>query len=261
MKAIRTIIPVLLTAVLSSCSVKEDRDPCPCLLDIFLEDCGELTERLAVSAWGDEGRIFLDRIDTDQYPEAYQKKVPKGYMNVCAYGGVRAMSLKGNSIVIPDGQPCDPVWAYRGAELDATGETAEDHVVLHKQYAVVHVRLDSLDMLAGDTVLRAVGTANGFDIATLEPVKGPYHSFAAPEGDLMHQVSVPRQHDDSLELEVYLDGVLSRKVRIGEMIANAGYSWTKEDLDDIYITLGLYTSRKAVVSVDGWNTESFTFEY
>lgn len=261
MKAIRFILAALLAAALSSCSVKEDRGPCPCVLDIFLEDSGSLAERLAVSAWNGSGRLFLDRIDTEKYPGAYQKKVPKGYISVCAYGGASAMSLKGDRLIIPDGQQCDRIWAFRGGTVDATGESAEEHITLHKQYAVIHVRLDSLTRQSGDARMRAVGTADGFDIATLEPSHGAFHCFAGLDADLNHEFSVPRQHDDSLELEVYLDGILTRTVKIGELIANAGYSWTREDLDDIYISLGLFTSRTAAVSVNGWDTEVFTFKY
>ena len=173
MKATRLFLTALLMAALSSsCSIKEDRDPCPCVLDIFLEDSGDHAERLALSAWDGTGRLFLDRIDTDKYPDIYQKKVPKGFLNVCAYGGVGYMALKGDRLIIPEGYPCDPVWAYRGDILDATGETAEDHVTLHKQYAVIHIRLDSLGRDTGGAILRAVGTVNGLDISTLEPVKG-----------------------------------------------------------------------------------------
>lgn len=261
MKAIGIFCTALLAAALSSCTVKEDRGPCPCVLDIFLEDCRDYAERLGISAWDTSGRLFLDRIDTDQYPGSYQKKVPKGFLNVCAYGGVKSMALKGDRLTIPDGQQCDPVWAYRGSELDATGESAEDHVVLHKQFAVIHIKLDSLTQMAGEIVLRAVGTVNGLDIATLEPIHGDFRCFTALDAEMHHTVNVPRQLDDSLELEVYLNGVLTRTVRIGELIANAGYSWTKEDLDDIYISLGLFTNRSAAVRVNGWNTEAFTFKY
>ena len=38
MKAIGIFCTALLAAALSSCTVKEDRGPCPCVLDIFLED-------------------------------------------------------------------------------------------------------------------------------------------------------------------------------------------------------------------------------
>ena len=262
MKALRFILPALLAAALSSsCSVKEDRSPCPCLLDIRLGDSGSHADRLAISAWNGSGRIFLDRIDIEQYPESYQKKVSKGFLNVCAYGGVRNMSLKGSVLTIPEGSPCDPVWAYCGPEIDATGETAEDLVTLHKQHAVVHVRLDSLAMQAGGTALRATGGVNGFDITTFTPVRGSFHCFATLDEDFHYTFCVPRQLDDSLELEVYLGGVLSRTVKIGDLIANAGYSWTKEDLDDIYISLGVLTSCTVTISVNGWDTEAFTFKY
>lgn len=262
MKATRLFLTALLMAALSSsCSVKEDRDPCPCVLDIFLEDSGDHADRLAVSAWDGTGRLFLDRIDTDKYPDIYQKKVPKGFLNVCAYGGVQNMALKSEKLIIPEGFQCDPIWAYRGDTVDATGETAEDHVTLHKQYAVIHIRLDSLGRDTGGAVLRAVGTANGFDISTLKPVKGPFHSFTSLDGEMHHTVTVPRQFDGSLELEVYLEGVLSRVVLLGELILNAGYSWEREDLEDIYISLGLFSSGRITISVNGWDTEAITFKY
>ena len=171
------------------------------------------------------------------------------------------MSLKGDRLIIPDGRECDRIWAFRGGTVDATGEYAEEHITLHKQYAAVHIRLDTLTRQAGDVRMRAVGTSNGFDIATLEPSRGGFHCFAGLDADLDYVFTVPRQHDDSLELEVFLDGVLTRTVKIGELIANAGYSWTREDLDDIYISLSLFTSRTAAVSVKGWDTEAFTFKY
>ena len=241
MKATRLFLAALLMAALSSCSIKEDRDPCPCVLDIFLEDSGDHAERLALSAWDGTGRLFLDRIDTDKYPDIYQKKVPKGFLNVCAYGGVSSMALKGDRLLIPEGGQCDPVWAYKGDTIDANGETAEDHT--------------------GGAILRAVGNANGFDISTLEPVKGPFHSFTSLDKEMHHVVSVPRQFDGSLELEVYLEGVLSRTVLLGELILNAGYSWEREDLDDIYISLGLFSSGRITISVNGWDTEAITFKY
>lgn len=261
MKATRLFLAALLMAALSSCSIKEDRDPCPCVLDIFLEDSGDHAERLALSAWDGTGRLFLDRIDTDKYPDIYQKKVPKGFLNVCAYGGVSSMALKGDWLLIPEGGQCDPVWAYKGGTVDANGETAEDHITLHKQYAVIHIRLDSLGRDTGGAILRAVGNANGFDISTLEPVKGPFHSFTSLDKEMHHVVSVPRQFDGSLELEVYLEGVLSRTVLLGELILNAGYSWEREDLDDIYISLGLFSSGRITISVNGWDTEAITFKY
>ena len=262
MKAKRLILPVLLCAAMASCTVKEDRGPCPCILDIFLGDSGDIADKIAVSGWGDgTDRLFLDKIEPEQYSGPYSKKVQKGFLYVSAYGGNDAMTLRGDKLVIPEGKPCDHVWAYKGSTIDATGETAEDHVVLHKQFAVIHVKVELPEQAKGDVVLRAKGTSNGFDISTLEPNRGDFNCFATLDAEMHHLICVPRQHDDSLELEVFLDGVLSRTVRAGELIANSGYSWTSEDLEDIYLSLSLFTPGKASVGVSGWDTESSTFTY
>jgi hypothetical protein len=44
----------------------------------------------------------------------------------------------------------------------------------------------------------------------------------------------------------------------GELIANSGYSWEREDLEDIYLALNLLTPGQASVGVRGWDTEVHT---
>lgn len=262
MKAKRLILPVLLCAAMASCTVKEDRGPCPCILDIFLGNSGEIAGKVALSGWSvSTDRLFLDKIEPGQYSGPYSKKVQKGFLHVSAYCGSDAMTLRGDKLVIPEGKHCDPVWAYRGAIIDATGETAEDHVVLHKQHAVIHVKVELPEQMGGEVVLRAKGRSNGFDISTLEPCHGDFNCFATLDREKHHLICVPRQHDDSLELEVFLDGVLSRTVKAGELIANSGYSWKDEDLEDIYLSLSLFTPGMASIGVSGWDTEVSTFTY
>ena len=259
MKKMRLILPALLCAAMASCTVKEDRGPCPCVLDIYLENSGDFSDRLAVSGWSSSSdRLFLDKIATRQYPDLYSKKVDKGFLHVSAYCGNEAMTLKGDKLTIPEGKPCDPVWAYRGGNIDATGESAEDHIVLHKQYALIHVRIGVAGREDADVVLRARGKANGFDISSLEPCHGDFNCFSSLDSEMNHIICVPRQYDDSLELDVFLDGLLSRTVRAGELIANSGYSWDQEDLEDIYLSLNLLTPGHASVGVSGWDTEVHT---
>lgn len=262
MKAAMIISHVILALAMVSCTVKEDRGPCPCILDIYLEDSGEYADKVVVSGWNEQSsRLFLDRIDPAMYPLSYPKKVDKGTLHLCAYGGNGSMTLKGDKLIIPEGSQCDPVWAFRSAPIDASDETAEAHVTMHKQYAVIHIRVDLPDNMDQDVTLKAVGTSNGFDISTLSPSRGPFHCLALPDGDSFHEVMVPRQHDDSLVLEVYLDGSLSRQVEVGSMIADTGYSWGREDLEDIYLTLSLFTPGEAGISVSGWDTDVSIFTY
>ena len=259
MKTNRFTVLALLCAAMASCTVKEDRGPCPCVLDIYLENSGDFSDKLAVSGWSsDSERLFHDRISTQQYPDSYSKKVDKGFLHVSAYCGNDAMTLKGDRLTIPEGKPCDPVWAYRGGTIDATGESAEDHIVLHKQFAVIHVKVGVGGREDADIILRAKGRANGFDISSLEPCHGDFNCFASLDSEMNHIICVPRQYDDSLELEVFLDGILSRTVRAGELISNSGYSWEREDLEDIYLSLDLFTPGQASVGVSDWDTEVHT---
>lgn len=248
-------------AALCSCTVKEDRVGCPCHLDIYVEDSRLYTDRLAISGWSAEGeRLFIDRIAPDDYPDAYDRKVGKSYLSVCAYGGQQRMSLKGDRLTIPEGSGCDRIWAYRSDIINATGERAEAHLWLHKQYAELSVRMDRLTMEIGDITLRVTGNVNGMDIRTLEAMNGPFSCFAGMDKEMNHTVCLPRQYDDSLKMEIYINGVLERTVALGELITATGYSWAKEDLDDIFITLGLYLQSTVTISINSWETENYNFK-
>lgn len=261
MKSMTIWITAALFATVCSCSIKEDRVSCPCHLDIYTEDSRQYTDKLAISGWTVGGeRLFLDRIAVKDYPGVYDKKVDKTYLTVCAFGGDESMSLKGSFLTIPEGSGCDRIWAYRSDVIDATGERAGTHVWLHKQYAELFVSMDRLTLESGDVRLRVTGNVNGMDIFSLAAMNGPFHCFASMNKDFIHTVCLPRQYDDSLKLEIYVDGVLERNLALGEMIVAAGYSWTKEDLDDIYVSISLYAQSSVTVSIKGWDTENYTFK-
>lgn len=256
------MLPVLLCTALASCTVMEDRGPCPCVLDIHLGNSRMITDRLVLSGWSeDSGRLFLDKFDPGRYDGSYPRKVDRGFLHLSAYCGNESMTLRGDKLIIPEGKPCDRVWAYRGATIDATGESAEDHLVLYRQHAVVHVKVELPDDITGVVTLKAKGTSDGFDISTLEPSLGAFSCLATPEGGMNYSVCVPRQRDDSLEMDVLLDGKLFRTVRAGELIAGSGYSWSSADLEDIYLTIKLFTPCNISVVVNDWDTEVKTFTY
>lgn len=233
---------------------------CPCHLDIYTEDSHLYAEKLAVSGWAtDRERIFLDKIAPRDYPGVYDKKVGKSFLSVCAFGGHQKMSLKGDCLTIPEGSQCEHIWAYRSDLIDATGERADVHIWLHKQYADLFVRMDNLTLEAGDINLRVTGNSNGMDIYSLDARNGAFHCFATMDKEMNHTVCLPRQYDDSLVMEIYVNGVLEKTVALGELIAAAGYSWRKEDLDDIYISLSLYGQGSVTISINSWDTENYTF--
>lgn len=249
-----------LCILLCSCTVLEDRGPCPCHLNIYLGNSSELAEKLSVSGWSlDSQRLFNDKIDLVKFPDYYTKKVRKGYLTVSAFCGNRTVILKDEMMIIPSGKQGDRIWAYSGEPVNAEGETAEDHIVLHKQYADIHIRINDLPGCADKLVLRATGNTEGISLLSLKPEKGPFKCLAERDGDDNWLLTVPRQYDSSLKLEMFLDGVLKRTVSIGELLKNSGYSWEEEDLEDIYISICPFNTSSIEISIKGWDIETHTF--
>ena len=75
---VRAILAVGALVFASSCSIKEDRGPCPCHLNIFLENCADYSDMLSVSGWSlDARRLFLDRVDLGGNTKVHTRKVEK----------------------------------------------------------------------------------------------------------------------------------------------------------------------------------------
>lgn len=251
---------IALCVLFCSCTVLEDRGPCPCHLNIYLGNSAEHTDKLSVSGWStDSKRLFYDKINPAEFPDYYTKKVQKGYITVSAFCGNVTTVLKNDMLLIPSGKQGDRIWAYSGDPVNAEGETAEDHIVLHKQYADIHIRINDLQEREEVLVLRAIGNTEGISVLSLRPEKGRFSCFVEKNGDGHWILTVPRQYDSSLKLELLLNGLLKRTVPIGELIKNSGYSWSEEDLADIYISISPFNKSNIEISIKGWDIETHTF--
>ena len=68
---------------------------------------------------------------------------------------------------------------------------------------------------------------------------------------------LPRQADDSLELEFYdkdmtkADGAPVDRLALGDYIRAAGYDWNREDLEDLYVNVD-YTDAGVSVAIREW---------
>lgn len=246
--------------ILQSCSVKEDRGPCPCHLNVDIKSCSAHTDKLLLAAWDDNcDNLFTDRIKLQDYPGIYARKVDKGSIHVCAFSGYEGLALKDKVLIIPEGKECGEVMAFIGESLDATGDSVEETVTLHKQYAKIHFLTDELTESIGSIIFRVVGTVNGFDIPSGNPSEGVFNAIAVKDTSGIRSLRVPRQIGDDLKLEIYVEGVLYGEVGIGEKISGSGYSWNEEDLRDIFLTVNLFSSTNVSVIINGWDTERIQY--
>ena len=231
----------LLVMTAASCTVIEDRQPCPCFLTVGLDHLEEIQDGASrggayASIWNPapvkgenvkiKGSSFLEF------------EVPKGDAVFSLVTGINGMKVDGNTLTIPAGSQCDSLYGFV-ANLDCNGETQAVEPVMHKNFATVRMTM-SCD--PGETYtysLRVRGSWAGIDLRDLSPVRGEFEYIPAGKGEQGNVFSarVPRQGDDSLQLDIMRpDGTL-RTVDLGTMIAQEGFSWMVADLGDLFLDI------------------------
>lgn len=245
-----TALLAMITSFLS-CSIKEDRTHCPCRLSMDITDCSTYGDKVILSAWG-VSRLFVDTVSVADYPDTYDRGVPKGYIHAIACAPLEECNLSGRYLVIPEGSQVDRVMA-RSRLVDCLGEVAWDKVTLHKQYATVSLYVDSPNGEAYPYSLAVKGNVMGLDLVSMEPLEGAYHaSLKANSDGNSWEFRLPRQKDDGRPLlEVIYDGEVRDTLPLYKWIEATGYSWEDKDLKDITITMD-YAMTHVSVSIQGW---------
>ena len=239
-----------LAALLTSCSVKEDREPCPCYVCIGFEDREFINRDVCVMGWrGTE--LFRREIDVKEYDPYWVTAVHKGQLLVSACMGLDERNGRDHYAVVPLGSQCDSLYAY--AEIaDATGDEVVVNAVLHKQFATVHVDICKSVQEMKDYRFRVDGNSCGFDLLDFSPVPGTFmYEPKAEAGARIVDFRLPRQADNSLSLTVWRQDEEIGSFPIGQYIAKQGYSWKAQDLQDIYVTVDFIIGY-VIIGVDDW---------
>ena len=211
---------------------------------------GKIARNVTVSAWN-PSQVFSEGIDVKDYPDYYERTVPKGYVNVSVVAGRRNQEMEGESLVIPDGAECDSLWAHRSL-VDCSGEFAFDTAVLHKQFTTVFLKIDNLedgDIYPYELILRS--RFDGLRLTDCSPHPGEWSLPLRMLPDGTFSFRVPRQGDGSLTIDILLDGAKIDSYPIGEHILKAGYSWLSEDLEDIWIGMD-YGRSEIHITIESW---------
>ena len=248
----RLLIPACLAllAAGTACSVKEDRGPCPCYLQVSFTD-PEAVGEAELLGWRDD-RVFRDRIRIEEARPVWTKPVPKGMLTVSACTGIREAFAEGHQMRIPPGSEADSLYAWFG-EVDASGDLAYAQVTFRKQFATVF-----LDIRKSAEVVRSCrffveGNSCGFDLLDFSPVEGKFRCEPVPSTGISTNTGpgpgagdgtivtfrVPRQGDTRLSVTVTPEGSVPASFPLGEYINRLGYNWKTEELQDIYVSIDL----------------------
>lgn len=245
----KCILSIIVCACsLCSCSVKEDRAGCPCILDLTLS--GGADSKVTVAVWGG-GLQHREEINTYDGNRHHECEIARGRFTLSACSGLRHSLGPEGRIVLSKGEEMDEIYAD-ACPLDAVEERVSASVSLHKEYAQVNITLLCMkEDMPQAIVLK--GNVCGLDLLDLSPLDGEYERSLVPIVGEYCRAAVPRQKDDSLVLTIGDGGDFP----IGKYIEAAGYDWSAPDLKDIFIDIDLIDYEVSLRIADWADVETF----
>lgn len=238
---------ILATAVLTlaSCSVKENRMDCPCTLDLSL--AGGDDAIVILSMW-DSGLRHSCALSVDIGFDRHYVKIPRGNFRMSACCGLSHDLPDDGRLILCRGEEMDRLYAGN-QRLEALSDSVSCNIRMHKQYALVNVKVLCFGEKELPDPVILTGNVCGMDMLSLKPVEGEFEFGMHPIFGEYCRACVPRQTDNSLKME--LDGLGT--VALGRYIAECGYDWTAEDLADVEVVIDLIDS-VLEIKVAGWET-------
>lgn len=257
-----------------SCSIKEDRFPCPCWLDVWLTKVPQ-TDTVRLFAWPDSipsrlslgsgplsssvslgGKtLFNGDYPVAEYPEGYvEKEVRKGRVGLSAYACSTSLDVANGVISVPFGSEAPELRAWKDSVM-CMGEFAESTVLFGNQFCGVHFNITgSAVPCPYRFVVR--GASCGWDEYDFSAVPGSFsYSYEADE-KLEAFFRLPRQESGwPLELAVYdsarPDGSPLMVLNMGEAVLASSYDWDAPALSEVWVTLAFGTM-SATLGVSPW---------
>lgn len=251
MKSCGTMLPLFMAAFISlaACSVKEDRTPCPCLLELDIKGPdAEASGAADVLLTSRNGFEFHETVDSWVEESLYSVSVPRDEIHVRAWcGGGRNVSEDG--LRIPLGQDCPRVYMH-DSDIVTEGEFYREEVWLRKNHCVLTLVNKGKGNDFSNLVLK--GNVSGYD-AVGEPLSGDFEFSLGDSSEEEYEAVLPRQRDDSLMLEME-DGKGNQiAFSLGRYIVASGYDWTDSELKDVTVTLD-YALTEIRLVIDGWES-------
>lgn len=238
---------------LCSCSLKEEREDCPCIVKISLDP--SLSGKVVFGAFGEDGYSYRrENVLSDEEGGFAEYQILRGNNTLYMYQG--ELTLDGAMVRYRNGVQADSMYAWNSGLLNTNVENLDIRPVLKKQFATVYLSVISRNRSVYKIIV--TGGVSGFNILTMRPESGEFACLANKIDEWYYSFRIPRQFSDErlatepLKMEVYSDsGVAIADYRLGEAIAEIGYDWESESLADIYVDVDIDQVRLSI-DVGNW---------
>jgi hypothetical protein len=233
----------------AGCTVKEQREDCPCrlVLDFSETDISQM----------DKIRVNLDNGDLivcEKYSEAedffpeYVISAPREELELMVCSDDKGWFDTAKGIVIPEGQDCPRLYMYSN-RVDARSEMFRETVRMHKNHCVMNIYMEGNSSYRYDLCVK--GNVNGYG-KDGRPRKGDFSYTPSRDEDSGYVVSLPRQSDSSLLLEIDDGTEVLKTFALGEYIKSGGYDWTAPDLEDLTVHVN-WAVTTVSITVSAWD--------
>ena len=234
-----------------SCSVKEDRMDCPCMLMLDFSSNDTVCVRsaeLLVSA--SEGLHLADTLNCSEFDKEYMVSVPRGVVNVLVWYDGGDCVGRNEGLKIPYGEECPEVY-MDFFNVVAGGEECRQEVRLKKNHCMVTIYVKTEEGFPYRLFVK--GDIDGYD-PDGSPSYGRFMYELEFSEKMTGKVCLPRQRDDSLCLEVCDRDSVLKVFTLGRYISATGYDWTAEHLEDLTLSLD-YTHNVIGITIGEWDKE------
>jgi len=237
------LFPVMLC---QSCSLKEDRTVCPCILNIDWSSVWS-DERISDSHHPDSVFLLIGGkmgsfVRMSDYPEGQEVSITRSQTTVDCYLGLHQERLRNNSsrLVIPFGEDGDRLFScHRYVEPDINTEEINLTPVLSNEYTKVILEFDPEESSVSpeDNILEVKGGTCGLDLRTGKAIKGDFLHELESYKDRSWCFNMPRQSGKDISIDIFSRAGQKLLFSIdlaGELDA-AGYDFSAESLAPLVI--------------------------
>ncbi len=238
----------------TGCSVKENRDECPCRLVLdFSEVDTSVIRHADLIMTADDGFVFTDNMETGDFRQDYSVPVPRSEVNVEVWNGTEDM-LTESGLHIPFGEDCPPVY-FHTSTVDARGDSVRETIRMRKNHCRMTVNLNFMENSPREVCI--LGNVDGY-MADGTPSSGYFSYMLQGNADDGYCVILPRQSDNSMAMEISDDTGVLKRFALGEYVVESGYDWSAPDLEDITVDIDIAFAG-ITLSIQGWD-KTYVFD-
>ena len=248
----------------SACSVLEDREPCPCYLDIDYQEVlsAPLSEAAlqkvevglfdATLCWTVDHRLA-------ECPSLEEVSVDKARLRAVAVvhdHPLQRFLEAGTIISYEAGNQIDALYVHT-EDVDCTGEEARCVLHPHKQFSTITFTDGADGAFCRQYNMVVRGTTCGFDAADFSALDGAYlYTIQEDDGQGGIKVRIPRQKRGDLLLEFWdkEDHLKRFTCPVGLYLFDAGYDPDAPDLQDFDVRID-FRSGLLYLRVADWEDE------